>query len=320
QWCGPVREAAYAEAERAARMNPIYGCAVIPDRNRSNDPCGEFVLGHVRRYQFVGRFEPDEPDCGRCPNAVRIHLNRRGCDGVRMTAGVREDLVVTATAMLDDEVCGFRPRHGRCVLPVVPIALHRHVWDDEVCEDLPDIRFRLMAGPDPHPGRDERPTAVPLTIGCRDVPGLCNQVRNGVRADECERFERSMGRPFELDCEHGRLVVPGDRYTGHAHEPLWEALKDLRKSGAVRAWPTTVEFDPRDDHRVWVTGFVACRVVDVTEDEVPYRPIPWLPCTLRGKVLDVTVRPAMLCTPTAVTRRGAPANPYVCTVRLLTAE
>jgi hypothetical protein len=319
----PLRQtidAAHAEAERAACMNPIGGRHFVPDRNRDNDPCGEFVVGRVRHYGFRAPFDPCDRDYDPAPNAVRIQFDRRGPDGVRLVGGIRESIVVTATAMLDDEVCGFRPTHPECVLPVAPIALDRRVWDDEIRPTLPDIRFRLMAKPDPDPRRNERPTAVPLTIGTRNIPELCAQVVCGVRAGECERFERSMDCRFELDEEKGRLVIPGDRYTGQAHDPLWDALKDLKKSGDVRVWPTTVQFDPRNDHRVWATGFVAARVVKVKEDEITYRPIPCLPYTMRVNVLDVTVRPAMLCTPTAVTRRKAPANPYVCTVRLVTAE
>ena len=225
-------DSAHVEAERAARMNPIAGRAFLPDRNRDNDPCGEFVLGRVRHYGFRVPFHPCDRDYDPAPNAVRIQFNRCGRDGVRLTGGVCEDLVVTATAMLDDCVAGFRPTHRACALPVAPIALDRRVWDEECGPDLSEIRFRLMAAPNPDPTRDERPTAVPLTIGTRSVPELCSQLVRGVRADECGRFERDLGCRFELDEETRRLVVPGDRSTS-AHTPI-RSPEALRRSGEVR--------------------------------------------------------------------------------------
>lgn len=320
----PTFDAAHAQAERAAHWNLIFGRPVAPDRNPDNDPRGEFVLGAVEHYGYRVPFDPAGPAAWAGVNAVRVHYDRRGRDGVPLPGGLREDLVVTATALLDGDVAGFRPLGETSVLPVAPLALDRRAWDAGLAAapavGLPDITVRLMAAPDPNPARGQRPTAVPLTIGTRNVIDLATQLATGVTAGEYDRFTAAVGGPFELDDRTGRLAVPGDRYTGPALDPLGLALDGLRRSGDIRVWPTTVQFDPRNDRLVWATGFVAARVVGLRADEVTYRPAPGSPVTLRVRVLDVTLRPAMLGTPTAVTRPAAPANPYVCTVRLLTAD
>ena len=134
-----------------------------------------------------------------------------------------------------------------------------------------------------------------------------------------------------MDEQHRRLMVPADRYCGTAHQALLAALAEMRKTGEPRVWPTTTGFCGETDRALWVTGFVAARVVRVTEEEDEDdeddedkarsekdkgdpNPKP------KPKVIRLTLRPAMVCTPMAVTRHGAPANPYVCTVRLLVAE
>jgi hypothetical protein len=348
---GPTFDRSHAAAVRACSVNPILGQIITPDRNPDNSPEGDFVVGGVRRHGFSCDFIPARPNQYAGVNAVRICLCR---DGVPAPGGFRLDVCAIATAMLDGEVCGFEINcHGQRI-PLAPLALDRRVWeagldgrssgnqgdddgkdsdDDDDQDDrrkdgdirLPEIVFRMMAGPTGKGnGNGRRPTAVPLTIGTRSVAELASQFVAGVTEEQYFRFVDDFG-PFELD-EHGeKLGVPADRFYGKGnHEALRAALTALKQSGEVRAYPTSVRFSLRHANMVEVSGFVAARVVDVRESVAdPKEP--------KGKGADkkdhpdpsgpprsllVTLRPAMLCTPTAVTRHGAPINLYVCRIQL----
>ncbi len=324
----PTFDRAHDAAERAACSNPIFGHAIVPDRNRDNDPCGQFVFGFVRHHGYGVPFHPVGDHNRQMANAVYVRLERRGRHGIRMPGGLRESLVVEATAMLDGDVAGFRTVNDCSTIPFCPLALDRREWDsglDEDCDShgLPEIEFVLLASEH----RSRKPTAVPLTIGTRNATELAAQVEDGIADEQYDRFVNGHG-PLEMDERHHRLVVPGERYTGSAHAKLLKALNDLRRSGEARALPTTTQFDPRNDKAVWVTGFVAARVVRVTEETLSDRHDR---AELEGegeeleangrsqtvKCIRVVLRPTMISTPTAVTRPSAPPNPYLCRVRLV---
>ncbi|HKB04297.1 MAG TPA: hypothetical protein VKD90_18885 [Gemmataceae bacterium] len=323
----PTFDASHAEAVRAAGLNPIYRDVIAPERNGDNDPDGEFVVGSVPQFGFQAPFTPAAHRNWADVNAVRIHLERTGRDAPRTPGGIPHKLAVTSAAMLDGDVAGFQPGRAGQAIPMAPFALDERAWNLAIetaeweDEGLPEIEVRLMARRDPHPGRNRRPTAVAVTLGTRSPDEFLSQILTGVTEDQYERFTAAVRGPLELDEESGRLPMPGDRHYGHSsHSRLLAGLGELRKSGEPRVFPVTRGFAGDGRRVVWVNGFVAARVVHIKEEVLKFPEHGLFAGLMQARTIVVTLRPAMVCSPTVVTRPTAPPNPYVCTVRLVIAR
>lgn len=234
-----------------------------------------------------------------------------GVDAVRLTAHhpFRKDVFTRVTAVFDRQVVGFRPLPERPA-PLMPVALYDGPHDTDhpawgpAAATGPDEWARAEASRAFRPGHDglrevtvrvgwqkkTRGAAVcgfPLRVAGADRPQALRQVAGGVTAGDltATNGEWNLG-------EGGRLVAGGDPDLFAANEdedddiPL-ARFRRLARTGEPRVWPVFDRFD--ENGAAVLVGFTAARVVDAERE------------TDTGAIL-LTLQPAVLATPTALTR------------------
>lgn len=246
------------------------------------------------------------------------------------------DLLTVATARLDREVIGFRPR-PLSTIPVVPIALRSDPsgidpgsWEDEVILGNGPDEFAcdpsggacLGPGADPQDGLDEMEVEIPLSLlpippltsdGCILTIGatpLAMQVTQGISDADLAGFGGALvlGPTGTLTLT-GTPVAP--MFGSMDLNELVAALQGLQASGEARIWPLAQSCDFGTSTAV-LHAFVVARVTEVIPPTLPIEP------------LRFRLQPAMRIVNTAVTddtRLGGSAyllpNPYVVKVRLV---
>jgi hypothetical protein len=263
---------------------------------------------------------------------AETHTGLAGVNAVRATVhteDARYALAVRSTAWLDFHVYGLRPLNPQQVLPLVPVALQESAaaparsWSGHFPASfaggpLPDIT--VVVGKQP-----KKPVVAAgyLRIGTASAAAVAKQVSDGVTAADINgpEFGGSFALRRDNDPNGRRLMVDGttdgpganhpDPAVAAGFEVIRAAFDRLRLSGRPRVFPlySAVTADPGPT-RLAVTGFVAARVTGVGVNA-------------KTGMLELTLRPALLETPTAVTDRAffRPTDPRayrptVCRVRL----
>lgn len=240
-------------------------------------------------------------------------------DAVRLTARhpYRENEFTRLTAVFDRHMAGFRPLPDRPA-PLVPVALYdgaheqyRRPWGEAVTDpDGPDEFAFARGRTHPFlPGEDglrevrvrvgyqkEKADGVvcgfPVRLAGATRQRAVAQVATGVTAADLA----SRGGELTMT-DAGTLLADGDPELFEAgDEDDDRPLKQFRKlaaGGEARVWPVFRELS--DEGRVVLVGFTAARVVEVERE----------PDT--GALL-LTLQPAVLATPTAVTHPDRPVR------------
>jgi hypothetical protein len=240
-------------------------------------------------------------------------------DAVRLTARHpwRDTEFTRLTAVFDRHLAGFRPHHDRPA-PLVPVALYdgpheqyRTPWAEAAANpDGPDeVAFARGRAHPFLPGADglrevrvrvgwqkEKADGVvcgfPVRMAGVNPKRAAAQVTTGVTDADL----KAVGGELALT-PAGTLSVEGDPgLFGNVDPDDDRPLKEFRKlaaSGEARVWPVFRELD--DDGRVVLVGFTAARVVEAERE----------PDT--GALL-LTLQPAVLATPTAVTHPDRPVR------------
>jgi Flp pilus assembly protein TadG len=344
------------------RSNPVQGTPLLLDPNNDNAADGDIVFGYYAPVDGQG-FQRAEDAASPYVNAVRITAQRTRARG--NPAGMyfgrffnlsQADVVVSATAIIDREVYGFRPT-DRAPLPLMPIAIRSdpkglepsssesqvltqlgqpQSLQDRWLFDRQNKRFLSVPGEAPQgDGIPEMELKLPLAgqitglekangsllqIGDADWSVLCRQIDNGIAA----RDLTELGGQFALDHD-GRLLLAGGSLLpspdSAALTELLQALQTLRQSGEPRIWPLFTQIlhaDPEGRGVVQIQGFVAARLVRVQLTADAHG-------QLHGLFLSMILQPCEMATSTALTdatgRYVQPDvnlhNPYICKVRLV---
>jgi Flp pilus assembly protein TadG len=325
---------ARAVAVDYAAKNPVLGQPLALDPNPSNAPRGDVVLGIVDRPSSRLFTPVDFSDSTNSQllmiNAMRITGRRTRARGNpapflfgKLMGTASANVIVSATAMLDRDVIGFRPPPGGSI-PLVPIALlsdptgqNPATWEFQVAQrggtdvwrfDRPTRTF--LPGSD---GLFEMQVTLGsngclLQLGVPTAADAATQVTGGVTALQLA----DLGGELVLGPDNS-LTVPGFPNCGPPPasadlDTLRDALTALNQTGELRAWPLYVGTDGTG---VVLDGFVAARVANVT------------PVGADG-TLSFTLQAGVMVVSTAVTdasRRdaGAPGlpNPYLAQLRLV---
>jgi hypothetical protein len=322
-----VIERARAVADGVGQRNLVEGKRLVIHPPKGDQP-GDLVFGsHDPGDGVEGQFRP-----------LPLHPTGKDLgtlDAVRLTARhpFRGECAFTrVTAIFDRHVCGFRPLPDRPA-PLMPIALYDGVHET----DRPAWGKVIAAGKDRVarndgkpvwvPGRDGLPEVVvrvgwqkekgdgavcgfPVRFGDGDRAGLLRQIANGVSAADLHKH----GGEFSL-CDDKRTHAHGDpgwcdprdddeddngegkgKGTDEEGDLPLGRFRQLARTGEARVWPVFSAFD--DDGKAVLVGFTAARVVAAERE--------------KGGAILLTLQPAVVATPTAVTRPDRP--PYDRTV------
>jgi hypothetical protein len=326
----PVLERARAVADGVGQRNLVEGKRLAIHPPKGDQP-GDLLFGHFDPADGVeGQFRP-------VPNAPTGNELGR-LDAVRLTARhpFRGECAFTrVTAVFDRHVCGFRPLPDRPA-PLVPIALYdgahtadRPAWGKAVPAGK-DGWARTAGNPVWAPGRDGLPEVTvrvgwqketgdgavcgfPVRFGDADRRGVLRQIATGVSAADLHAH----GGEISL-CDGKRKPAHGDPGWCLPHDddedekgkgkgkdedededgdlPLGR-FRQLARTGEARVWPVFSAFT--EGGEAVLVGFTAARVVSAEREKGT------------GAVL-LTLQPAVVATPTAVTRPDRP--PYDRTV------
>lgn len=330
-----------------AQRNLVQGRPFLLQPNPDNFADGDLVFGTLdtpRSTQFVAAQDIQEPGNSALAgvNSARIvsRLTRsRGNAPLLIFAQFlglgSAEVQATATATLDRDIIGFRPR-GEHALPLAPLALlsdptaaDNRSWQYQVEARKGSDKFAydkdhrvFVAGP-PGDGIYEFQAALALTngqlktanvalllLGVKDAGEASQQLLNGITADDLQ----DLGGELVLGAADNRLLVPGNA-VGPADgsielTQLHQALDQLRQSAEPRIWPLYCGIDTSSGKPI-LCGFVAARVVAVAP-------------LATGQPLTFTLQATVIAAATAVTdatRRGvggiAIVNPYISKLRLV---
>lgn len=327
----PVLERARAVADGVGQRNLVEGKRLTIHPPKGDQP-GDLQFGYFDPTDGVeGQFRPLPKD----PTGKDLGK----LDAVRLTAKhpFRDCVFTRVTAVFDRHVCGFRPLPDRPA-PLVPIALYDGVHDS----DHPAWGKTVAAGKDKWARTDGKPVWVsgrdglpevtvrvgwqkdkgdgavcgfPVRFGDGDREGLLKQIADGVSAADLHRHGGEISLCDEKkNHAHGdpEWCLPHDDDDDHKgkgkggkkdDEEEWDGdlplglFRQLARTGEARVWPVFSGFD--DDGKAVLVGFTAARVVAAERERGT------------GAVL-LTLQPAVVATPTAVTRPDRP--PYDRTV------
>lgn len=242
-------------------------------------------------------------------HAMNAHWGQVNAVEVTVRQPGKPDVFTRVTAVLDRAVIGFKPWDEKPA-PVVPVALfadrdNDHAgWNDECRSNRdrflfdrdekrfkpgndgrPEIRVRVGRQPN---GRSDDVCGFPLIIGSGGTTAAIEQVRSGLTTNTLAgpAFNGEFKLPEENAHPHGGSP---DLFDGGPDDEAERAFQALVAVGEPRVWPLFSRFD--DHGRAILTGFTAARVVAVERER-----------GTRGLVL--TLQPAVLATPTAVTDPG----------------
>lgn len=320
----PVLERARAVADGVGQRNLVEGKRLAIHPPKGDQP-GDLLFGsHDPADGVDGQFRPLPKD----PTGHELGK----LDAVRLTARhpFRGECAFTrVTAIFDRHVCGFRPLPDRPA-PLMPIALYdgahdtdRPAWGKAVAAGK-DKWARADGQPVWVPGRDGLPEVVvrvgwqkekgdgavcgfPVWFGDADRAGLLRQIATGVSAADLHKHggevslcddkgKHAHGDPGGCDPreddedDHGKGKGKGkdddeDGGDDDGDLPLGR-FRQLARTGEARVWPVFAAFD--DDGRAVLVGFTAARVVAAERE--------------KGGAVLLTLQPAVVATPTAVTR------------------
>jgi len=293
--------------------NPVLNLPMTVDLNSGNAPNGDIVIGYLA--------DPSDPNCPlRFDNPalfnsvqvrVRKDAERNGVIatgfarifGIQsMTSGAR------ATATFQDGVVGYRVTEKTGNAGLLPLALHRDIWNDLMNGLITTDNFTydpatgaVSAGPDgvneinlfPGNGNGQMP---PGNFGTVDIGSpnnstadISRQIREGVNAADLAYFDGEL----KLD-ENGTLLLNGD--TG-----LSAAIKDdlVSIKGQPRSIPIFSEVHgPGNNAYFTIVGFVGVRIMDVR-----------LTGAMNSK--RVIIQPAIVIDDSTISRPGATQSYFV---------
>ena len=248
------------------------------------------------------------------PNASTTDLSLVNAIEVTVRQPGKSEVFTRVTALLDRSVIGFRPWSEKSA-PVVPVALHADTdaedhfgWNDSCHrtdhdewafdrdqkrfvpgkDGLPEIRVRVGRQPT---GRSEEVCGFPLVIGSSTPAESVDQIRSGLSTE----ILTSPGLNGEFKLSEGASQPIGgipDLFEGRMRDSAEQAFRALMLVGEPRAWPLFSGFD--DDGRAVLIGFTAARVVAVER--------------ISEGGLILTLQPALLATPTAITDPARPSG------------
>ncbi len=319
-------------ADNLTRANFAGGEQLSLQENDKNDPEGDIVFGFLD--QPFGEFAPAMHGTeGWCVgvNAVRVSVHRSPVKGMFGGKGLKRELRSQATAMLDYQVIGFRPKDDTTPFPMVPIALFtdhmgkvQNTWDghcyasrlDEHAydpklkqfvlgkDDIPEVTVVLGKQP-------EDSSAVPATflqVGAKSFADTAEQIRSGIlRTHLTDNFAGE----FVLG-DDNTLGVNGSPQCPEPNHPnrdlLNNVLAEAIADGKPRLWPLFASLD-EERGLILLSGWVGARLISASESEL-------------GGV-KLVLQPTMVADPATVTthnRIQCPAfwslNNTVCRVRL----
>lgn len=300
--------------------------------NQANDPRGDIVIGYLDR-PLHATFTPLTPDTdswdNSAINAVRVVVRRSPIPALLGGRSPEQDVVATATAILDWRVIGYRPRNEQPV-PLMPIALYTdhdgvdpQGWDGQWLRRDKDSWSYDPSGRRWQVGRDGLPeivvrfgnadnntsrgAALFLQIGVEDFGGTLTQIRQGIRRTELERQFGAGGFVLRSDNKVQVTAQAGlPPATSPARMQLLEALQELAGKGESRIWPLYSRYDAEQGQAA-VSGWTAARIAAVVADE---------------DSLELELQPCVLPHCAALTQNVEPRpafwqhNRMVCRVRL----
>ena len=239
----------------------------------------------------------------------------------QLFSGEDWQLCVSSVVLLDREILGFRPIDSRKI-PLLPIAIASDPqsqssgsWEDLIMRsNQDDFAFDPVDHRFVHGTKDRLPeitlelmrNAAPLLL--TRVIDLSEQVEKGLKPSDLEELGGVL-IPSNPDCVIKTLSeVEFARTKRH----LIQSLELVCMSADVRIWPLVKKEHLFGGKSVTISDFVAARIVNIDA----------------GSTLRITIQPACLSVPTALTKldlspNGAIAsgaghfNPFMAKVRFI---
>lgn len=326
-----------------AQFNPVYGDFSKPEWDLTTPANGEIIFGKYDRT-LASPFTPvplvdsmnNPANNLQTINSVRVFLKRTNAGGnavpiprMPIIGKGKVDAFTVATALLDNDVIGFRPLFTDRPVPLVPIALDLATVNAALAvpftdgssynpatgtfivggDGLPEISVDLTT---PTPPMGVTPTAATLNIGQMNLADFLNQITGGVNPPQLA------GAPFNgafiLQPDNMtmtmRLAVPGSQtFSSTDGSSIDAALDTVAATPSIpRVWPIYNGSDMSG--QPIVVGFIAARLISsaTTSD-------------IMGNVqaINLKLQPTMMVVSSAVTNpafRGYAGVPSLTVAKL----